>query len=59
MEPNRVDLILAGGILLDEIAECLGAKQIKTTEYSLRDGILVDELDHYHQSPSKNFSFPI
>ena len=59
MEPKRVDLILAGAILLDEISICLGAKKIGTTEYSLRDGILVDELDHYHQSLSKKASFPM
>lgn len=44
MEPKRVDLILAGGILLDEIALLLHAKKIRTTEFSLRDGILVDAL---------------
>jgi exopolyphosphatase/guanosine-5'-triphosphate,3'-diphosphate pyrophosphatase len=59
MEPKRVDLILAGGILLDEMATLLSAKQIKTTEFALRDGILVDELDHYHKNISKNVSFPI
>ncbi len=40
MEPKRVDLILAGGILLEEIAGFLGASRISTTSYSLRDGIL-------------------
>ncbi len=59
MEPKRVDLILAGGILLDEIAHIIGAKQIKPTEFALRDGILVDELDHYHKSSTKQSSFPI
>ncbi len=44
MEPKRVDLILAGGILLDEIAHLLHAKKVKTTEFSLRDGILEDAL---------------
>jgi len=59
MEPKRVDLILAGGVLLDEVAGMLGTKQIKTSEFALRDGILVDELDHYHKSSSKSSSFPI
>ena len=59
MEPKRVDLILAGGILLDEVAGLLGTKQIKTSEFALRDGILVDELDHYHKNSSKTSSFPI
>ncbi len=47
MEPKRVDLILAGAILLDELAQLLGAKTIHTTEFSLRDGILVDELARF------------
>ena len=59
MEPKRVDLILAGGVLLDEIAGLLGAKQIRTSEFALRDGILVDELDHYHKNSSKSSSFPL
>lgn len=59
MEPKRVDLILAGAVLLDEIASILGAKQIRTTEYALRDGILVDELEHYHKTSAKRASFPL
>jgi exopolyphosphatase/guanosine-5'-triphosphate,3'-diphosphate pyrophosphatase len=59
MEPKRVDLILAGGILLDEVALLLGAKQIRTSEFALRDGILVDELEHYHKTSSKSASFPL
>jgi exopolyphosphatase/guanosine-5'-triphosphate,3'-diphosphate pyrophosphatase len=59
MEPKRVDLILAGGILLDEISRCIGAKQIKSTEFALRDGILVDELDHYHKTNTKKSAFPM
>jgi exopolyphosphatase / guanosine-5'-triphosphate,3'-diphosphate pyrophosphatase len=47
MEPKRVDLILAGAILLDEIAQLLGTKEIRSTEFALRDGILVDELQHF------------
>ncbi|MBC7395972.1 MAG: Ppx/GppA family phosphatase [Bdellovibrionales bacterium] len=59
MEAKRVDLILAGGILLDELAGLLGAKEIRTTEFSLRDGILEDSLTHYNakRARSAQFSF--
>ena len=44
MEPKRVDLILAGAILFDETMRELGARKAQTTEYSLRDGIIEEEL---------------
>ncbi len=44
MEAKRVDMILAGTVLLEEILRSLGAKKIMLTEYSLRDGILEEEM---------------
>jgi exopolyphosphatase/guanosine-5'-triphosphate,3'-diphosphate pyrophosphatase len=44
MEPKRVDMILAGAILLEECLFGLGGSQLKTTTYSLRDGILTREI---------------
>jgi exopolyphosphatase / guanosine-5'-triphosphate,3'-diphosphate pyrophosphatase len=43
MEPKRVDMILAGGVLLEEICLRLGITQIRPSEFSLRDGILAEE----------------
>jgi exopolyphosphatase/guanosine-5'-triphosphate,3'-diphosphate pyrophosphatase len=43
MEPKRVDMILAGAILLDECMGALGAKVVYPTDFSLRDGILEEE----------------
>lgn len=43
MEPKRVDLILAGAVLLEEIMETIGAKTATVTEFALRDGILAEE----------------
>lgn len=43
MESKRVDMILSGAILLEEIAYALGAKKILASEYSLRDGIIEEE----------------
>lgn len=44
MEAKRVDMILAGVILLEEIAYALKAKKIIPTEFSLRDGIIEEEI---------------
>lgn len=45
VEPQRVDMILGGAILLDEISNLLGVKRVFLSEYSLRDGILEEILD--------------
>ena len=37
-------MILAGAILLEECMEATGAKKVFTTEYSLRDGILAEQI---------------
>ena len=47
MEPKRVDIIISGGILLQEIARQTGAKQLYITEFNLRDGILENELEDF------------
>ncbi len=44
MEPKRVDMILAGALLLEEICYMLGAKRVIPTEFSLRDGIIEEEI---------------
>jgi exopolyphosphatase/guanosine-5'-triphosphate,3'-diphosphate pyrophosphatase len=43
MEAKRVDMILAGAVLLEEIALRLGATRIYPTDFSLRDGIMEEE----------------
>ncbi len=59
MDPKRVDLILAGGILLDEIAQLLGTKEIRTTPFALRDGILEDELARFAGRMDRTAQFSI
>ncbi len=44
MEAKRVDIILAGALLLEECMTALGAKDVLTTEFALRDGILDREI---------------
>lgn len=56
MEAKRVDMILAGAILLEECMGCLGAKRLVTTEYSLRDGILEEELQLVREHRSSHLA---
>lgn len=57
IESKRVDMILAGGILLEECAEALGSNKIQTTDYSLRDGILDEELRLHRQHEGSHIAF--
>jgi exopolyphosphatase/guanosine-5'-triphosphate,3'-diphosphate pyrophosphatase len=59
MEAKRADMILAGAILLEEIASAVGATKIQTTDYSLRDGILGEELRLLRQKQSTTMAFHI
>ncbi len=45
MEPKRVDMILSGSILFDECLQAVGAKRFRFTPFSLRDGILEEEIE--------------
>ncbi len=50
MEGKRVDMILAGAILLEECMDALSAKKLKPTDFSLRDGILEEELKLHREN---------
>lgn len=43
MEPKRVDMILAGAVILEESLRALGVQKVELTEHSLRDGIFAEE----------------
>lgn len=43
MEPKRVDMILAGALILEEVCRLLGTSKIKPTDFSLRDGIFEEQ----------------
>lgn len=45
MEAKRVDMILAGAILLEECMNVLNVKKIVSTEFSLRDGVLEEQIE--------------
>jgi exopolyphosphatase/guanosine-5'-triphosphate,3'-diphosphate pyrophosphatase len=43
MEAKRVEMVLAGALLLEEIVSALGAKRVLLSEYALRDGMIEAE----------------
>lgn len=45
MEARRVDMILAGAILLEECMNAFRAEKVEATEFSLRDGILDEQIE--------------
>lgn len=59
MEGRRADMILAGAVLLEEVAAAVGATKIQATDYSLRDGILDEELKLLRQKQGTRLAFHI
>jgi exopolyphosphatase/guanosine-5'-triphosphate,3'-diphosphate pyrophosphatase len=52
LESKRIDMIVPGALILDECMAAIGAKKVTFTEFSLRDGILEEELFLYHRGLS-------
>jgi exopolyphosphatase / guanosine-5'-triphosphate,3'-diphosphate pyrophosphatase len=57
VESKRVDMILAGSILLEEMMFAMGLKKIMPTEFSLRDGILMEQVEIAYKNFSSGISF--
>jgi exopolyphosphatase/guanosine-5'-triphosphate,3'-diphosphate pyrophosphatase len=53
MDEKRVDLLLAGALVLEEAALALGAQKIRATEATLRDGLLAQELERLSSPKAK------
>lgn len=53
LEPKRVDLILAGMLLLDEFLSIVDVKTVFTSNFALRDGILEEVLENWHRDHRK------
>ena len=54
MDPDRADIFPAGAIILEQIVLALGIKSITVSDYSLREGILLDRIEKMHtRKPSK------
>ena len=42
LDAKRADIIVAGAVILDEIAEMTGAEEFEYSDYALREGVLID-----------------
>lgn len=50
LDPKRADIIVAGGIILEQIFEEFGLKQLTVSNYALREGLLLDTLANIDDS---------
>lgn len=57
MDPKRLDLVLAGGVLLEEVMTGLSVPTVVASDYSLRDGMLQDILDRLKNPEPANDVF--
>ena len=49
-DPKRADIIIAGGLVLHEIMSAIGLDYLFVTRRGLRDGLMVDLLQHYYSA---------
>lgn len=44
LEKDRADIVIAGGVLLETILSSLGAKEITSCDWSLREGVILNHM---------------
>lgn len=52
LSPQRADIIVAGGLVLEEVMNALGIESLHTCDWSLREGVIIDRLRAWEQSSS-------
>jgi exopolyphosphatase/pppGpp-phosphohydrolase len=48
--PQRADIIVAGGFVLEETMNTLVIESLRVCDWSLREGVIIDRLRAWHQS---------
>lgn len=48
MDPRRADIILAGALILEQVFEEFGIKEMRFSDYALREGVLLDAWRRAH-----------
>ena len=51
LDPGRADIILAGAIILEGIADVYGVENFMFSDYALREGVLIDTLQRQGRGP--------
>lgn len=54
LERNRAEIILAGAIILESIADVFGIDRFIFSDYALREGLLIDELHKVGRGPASD-----
>lgn len=44
LPPQRADIIVAGGFILEEVMNALGIESLRVCDWSLREGVIIDRL---------------
>jgi exopolyphosphatase/guanosine-5'-triphosphate,3'-diphosphate pyrophosphatase len=44
VDPSRADILVGGGVVLEQVAIAVGATELTISEYALREGVLLDAL---------------
>ena len=44
VDPSRADILVGGGVVLEQVAVALGIEELTISEYALREGVLLDAL---------------
>jgi exopolyphosphatase/guanosine-5'-triphosphate,3'-diphosphate pyrophosphatase len=48
LDPRRADIILGGVIVLEQVVKALGITELNTSDYALREGVLLDVVRRDH-----------
>ena len=50
LTPQRADIIVAGGIVLEEVMNTLGIESLRICDWALREGVIIDRLREWERS---------
>jgi len=50
LTPQRADIIVAGGFVLEEVMRALGIESLRICDWSLREGVIIDRLREWERS---------
>lgn len=50
LTPQRADIIVAGGLVLEETMSALGIESLRICDWSLREGVIIDRLREWERS---------
>lgn len=50
LTPQRADIIVAGGLVLEEAMKALGIESLRICNWSLREGVIIDRLREWERS---------